>query len=277
MPFPVPDPNTSESADAQRDERKRLASPPSSFFAQSQAVLTAVNYFEPLHSGYPGTASKHKNRTRSALLVQLMAAFEFTMKDFIAQTLDTTHIYDDDVKGWSWLQIDVATVMSTREGFTRLGAVLIHPLGGWQVPETMNSRYMDVYQREPIAADEIQPLRDLWIVRHSVAHNGGFVTEADSRRLRTPALADRQILVDRQYLVDSVEFLRRIVRRLQDVVGPALLRSWFTAGSAGSWDQDEPLYGRLKHLVAYVESRIQELPTVDEQAYNADRALYVGP
>src|SRR4051812_10378804 len=100
MSFPVPDASSTESNDAQRDESKRQASPPSYFYAQSQAIMTAVRYFEPLDSGYPGAARKHKNRTRSALFVQLMASFEFAMKDFLAQTIDVTHIYDDDVKKW---------------------------------------------------------------------------------------------------------------------------------------------------------------------------------
>src|SRR4051794_32755946 len=130
--FPVPEASTAASADAHRDERKRQASPPSSFFAQSQAILTAVRYFDPLHSGYAGAAGKHKIKMWSALFVQLMAAFEFAMKDFIAQTLDATHVYDDDVKKWSWLAIDLSTVMATREGLTRLGAMLIHPIPGWQ-------------------------------------------------------------------------------------------------------------------------------------------------
>jgi hypothetical protein len=86
--------------------------------------------------------------------------------------------------------------MSTREGFTRLGAVLIHPLTGWQVPETMNSRFKDVFKREPIAPDEIQKPRDLWIIRHLIAHNGGFVTRADARRLRSLTLSVRQALRD---------------------------------------------------------------------------------
>lgn len=140
MPFPVPNPSTSESNDAQRDERKRKASPPSAFFAQSQAILTALKYYDDLHSGYPGAARKHMNRICGAMFAQLMAAFEFATKDFIAQTLDATHIYDDEVKDWSWPQIDIAAVLSTREGLGRLGAVLVHPLPQWHVPETVNER-----------------------------------------------------------------------------------------------------------------------------------------
>lgn len=276
MPFPVPDPSTSESADSQRDERKRQASPPSSFFAQSQAIRNTVDYFEDLHSGYPGTARKHQNRTRSALFVQLMASFEFAMKDFIAQTLDATHVCDDSATEWPWLQLDVPTVLSTREGFTRLGAALIHPLLGWQVPETMNSRYQDVYSRQPIAGDELTPLRDLWLVRHSIAHNGGFVTQPDARRLRSQTLADRQVLVDKAYLEEATTFLRGIVSRLETLVGPVLLEMWFNSAAAGTWDRDEVEYSRIKLLTTYVQSRPRELPDIDEATYAADLATY-GP
>lgn len=274
MPFPIPDATSADSADVERDERKRQTSPPSSFYAQSQAILTAVRYFDPLHSGYAGTAGKHKNKMWSALFVQLMAAFEFTMKDFIAQTLDVTHVYDDDVRSWSWLQIDVPTVMSTREGVTRLGAVLIHPLPGWQVPETMNARYQNVYRRAPIAGDEVATLRDLWIVRHSVAHNGGFITQPDARRLRDTSMAERQVRIDLEYLENTAEFLRTIVGRLESVVGPSLLEKWFREASARAWERDESDYCRLKVLTSYVQSRRKEVPSPDEAAYLADLARH---
>jgi hypothetical protein len=189
MPFPIPSPSTSESADAARDDAKRAASPPSAFFAQTQATLNAVSYIEPLHSGYEGSARKHKNRMRSALFAQTMATCEFVMKDFMAQTMDSTHIYDEDAKNWDWLTLDLANVLGTRQGFGRIGTALIHPLQGWQTPTAMNRRYQDMFSREPIASDEVGRLGDLWIVRHSIAHNGGVVSQPDARRLRAPGLA----------------------------------------------------------------------------------------
>jgi hypothetical protein len=271
MPFPVPAASSTESADARRDERKRQASPPSYFYAQSQAIKTAVRYFEPLNSGYAGAAAKHKNRTRSALFVQLMAAFEFALKDFLAQTIDYTHIYDDEVKKWEWLDLDVATVLSTREGLGRLGAVLIHPLQGWQTPETVNRRYKDVFKREPIASDETSHLRDLWIVRHSVAHNGGIVTSPDARRLRDTSLSEKQVLIDEDYLSAAVDLLRAIVLRLETVIGPSLLKRWFAEAAAGSWAQDSAEYTQLKRLITCVQSRPTELAEVNEKAYEEDR------
>lgn len=274
MAFPIPEASTTASADFARDEQKRQVSPPSSFYAQSQAILTAVRYFDPLHSGYAGAAGKHKIKMWSALFVQMMAAFEYAMKDFIAQTLDATHIYDDEVSKWTWLEIDVATVMSTREGLTRLGAVLIHPLQGWQVPETLNGRYHDVYRREPVAKGEIASLRDLWIVRHSIAHNGGVVTQPDARRLRASALADQQVLIDLDYLEDAAEFLRAIVLRLETVVGPSLLTKWFREAATRSWATDQDDYSRLKRLTTCVQSRPRELPDIDDATYAGDLATY---
>lgn len=201
-----------------------------------------------------------------------MASFEFAMKDFLAQTLDATHIYDDDAQQWGWLQLDVATVLGTREGLGRLGAVMIHPLQGWQTPETMNSRFKDVFDREPIAGDEIQPLRDLWIVRHSIAHNGGVVTAPDARRLRSPQLADKQVLIDLDYLEAAADLLRGIVQRLETVIGVALITRWFNEGATGSWDRDEDAYGPIKLLTTFVQSRPAELPQVDEAMYLADQA-----
>lgn len=272
MTFPVPNPSPSESNDAQRDEAKRQASPPSYFFAQSQAILTAVRYFEGLNSGYEGAAKKHRNRTRSALFVQLMTSFEFAMKDFLARTIDATHIYDDEVKGWDWLQIDVATVLGTREGLGRLGAVLVHPLQGWQTPETMNRRYRDVFEREPIASAEVGQLRDLWVVRHSVAHNGGFVTVPDARRLRSADLRERQVLIDLLYLEATIELLRGVVLRLETVLGPALLGRWFKEAAAGTWEQDRDDYRRLKLMTTCLLSRPKDLADPTEAQYLEDLA-----
>jgi len=236
--------------------------------------LTAVRYFEELNSGYEGAAKKHRNRTRSAMFVQLMAAFEFAMKDFIAQTIDATHIYDDDVKDWDWLQIDVATVLSTREGLGRLGAVLVHPLLGWQRPETMNQRFQDVYERQPISKTEIPQLRDLWIVRHSVAHNGGMVTQPDARRLRNPALAEKQVLIDLPYLESTSDLLRSIVKRLADLVGPALMTRWFADGATGVWESDSDAYMRLANLTSCIEARTKSLPELDATDYEAAKQRF---
>jgi hypothetical protein len=81
--FPIPDKYLSEAADVARDERKRRVSPPSFFFAQTQALLLSAGYFKNdrlVTSARGGVANKHRNRIRSALFGQVMASFEFCIK-----------------------------------------------------------------------------------------------------------------------------------------------------------------------------------------------------
>jgi hypothetical protein len=272
--FPLPEPLNLFSNDVVRDEIKRAKSPPSSFYAQSQAIYLAVRYFEDLHSGYKAAAEKHMNRIRSALFAQLMANFEFAVKDFIAQVLDATHIYDTKVASWSWVNVNVPAVLSTRGGDGRIGAVLIHPLLGWQDPDDINKRYRDVFGAPLVWPAEEQPLRDLWIVRHAVAHNGGFMTSPDARRLRSSPLAEKQVLIDLNYLDGAIWFLRGIIVKLHTEIGPKVLKHWFKEAASRDWAQDEAFYTRIKLVTVYVESRIKDLPSVEASMYEADLASY---
>ena len=124
------------------------------------------------------------------------------------------------------------------------------------------------------ASDEVPKLRDLWVVRHSVAHNGGFVTRADARRLRSAELRDRQVLIDLPYLEQAADLLRSIVERLESLVGPALWKRWFAEGATRSWADDEDDYRRLKLLTTYVRSRPRDLPTITESMYAVDLAAH---
>lgn len=226
---------------------------------------------EPLDSGYGGAARKHKNRAWQALFVQLMAAFEFAMKDFIAQALDTTDIYDDEIQRWKWLELNISGILGSRDGSGRLGAMLIHPLLGWQQPRNLNARYQNVFGRCPVKNTEAPALESLWIVRHSVAHNGGIVIGSDARRLKAPHLANEQILIDLDYLEQTTWFLRDIVQRLETDVGPALLERWFSESSSGAWDVDADVYVPLKLVTTFVKSRSKELPEITETAYTEDK------
>jgi hypothetical protein len=94
------------------------------------------------------------------------------------------------------------------------------------------------------------------------------VTEPDARRLRTPSLAERQVLIDLAYLEEATRFLRMIVCRLETEIGPSLLKTWFEMAAARTE------YTRVKLITTYVQSRPRELPEVDEAMYQADLAAY---
>jgi hypothetical protein len=114
-------------------------------------------------------------------------------------------------------------------------------------------------------------LERLWILRHSVAHNAGFVTNHDAYRMRTPALSERSVRLDETFLNDAFGFLTGIVRRLGDPVGKAIVDSWLKEKSTGNFADDVLTYTALKHITTVVESRNQNLPDILEATHNADR------
>lgn len=177
MPFPIPNRYTSHAADIARDERKRKVSPPSFFFAQTQALWLAGGYFTNdrlVVSSHGAVADKHRNRIRSALFGQVMACFEFCIKDFIAQVIDASDVFDEGVNSCKWIEVDKSRILAARDSSSSVGAMLIHPLLGWYETDELNQRFEHLFQHRLLDKDEAQTLQRLWIIRHSVAHNGGF-------------------------------------------------------------------------------------------------------
>jgi hypothetical protein len=273
--FPIPGVYTSESADIRRDEEKRRASPPSFFFAQTRALSLAAGYFRSnrlVSTAHRAVAAKHRHRIHGALLGQVMAAFEFCLKDFIAQIIDRTDMYDDAVQGCTWIDVDKSRVLARRDSTAGIGGVLIHPLLGWHDAEKVNERYAQLFGHRLLAnTDDIRTLDRLWILRHSVVHNGGFVTGHDAYRLRAPSLSERAVRIDGDFIGETVDFLRAVVLRLDDPIGTGILRRWFETRAVGVWEEDRAVYEALKLVARAVRSRTEPLPQITETMYERER------
>ena len=277
MTFPVPGQWRLETEQAERDESKRKSSPCSFFYAQGSALVTAAKYFSDdrlLQKCRGGVARKHRHRIHLALLGQLMASFEYMLKDFLAQVVDTTDIFDPQLRAQKWILVDVDRVLSQRVAQTTVGALLIHPTLGWQDPEEVNRRFKQILGNEVIARDEIPILSRLWIIRHSVAHNAGFVTGPDAARLGSAGLSERVVALDEKYLRAAFKLLCGIARRLAEMCGGAILIQWLRSlqGLPAHYARDGYAYDRLKLLATFVASRPQDLPTFGEDDYLRDLA-----
>jgi hypothetical protein len=281
VPFPIPDKYSSEAADVARDERKRRVSPPSFFFAQTQALLLSAGYFKNdrlVTSARGGVANKHRNRIGSALFGQVMASFEFCIKDFIAQIIDSSDVFDETVNQCKWIDVDKSRVLAQRDFAGSVGALLIHPLLGWHDTEELNQRFQALFQYQLLEKDEAQKLQRLWIIRHSVAHNGGFVTHHDAYRLQAPSLREAAIEMDREFLRDTADFLRSVVLKLEHgkPIGDRVIGEWISKKATGTWPEDKVAYTRVRSIVTVVRQRTQDLPKVTKGTYSADRNRVTG-
>lgn len=264
-----------DSADSLREEEKRKASPGSFFFSQGRALVLAAGYFTGgLSGGYAGTARKHLHRIHLALFGQLMASLEYLLKDFIAKVVDLIPTFDEEIRKADWITLEKDHVLLGRSAQASPGAILLHPTLGWQDPESVNRRYKALFNHEPIAKNEYSELRQLWILRHSVAHNAGFVTAYDAARGSLPSLSEHVADLTEDHLRDAFAFLSEVARRVAEDVGHKVVIRWLKSRKplGADYQRDKETYVRLRLLATYVQSRTQSLPSVGKGRYTADFA-----
>jgi hypothetical protein len=272
----LPDPWTASTSDTERDEKKRVASPASFFFCQGRGICLAAEYFHDgrlITTAQGGTAKKHRLRIHLALFGQLMASFEYMLKDFIARVVDLSDVFDERLKRCSWVKIDLDRVLAIRMASMSAGSLLVHPTQRWHDADAVNHRYGELFHDSIIKAGEVEFLNHLWILRHSVAHNAGYVTGPDAARLGASPLANKIAHVDDTFIKDTFDFLRPIAERQAAVFGRRVLKEWMHHRVPDEdFARDKGRYTQFLHLATFVASRTQELPEATAADYSADFA-----
>ncbi len=277
VPFPVPPIWERDTDESQRDEVKRLYSPCSFFYSQGQALITAARYFSDerlADNASSEVAKKHRHRIQLALFGQMMASYEYMLKDFLARIIDIVDVFDQKLVKQKWISVDTERILSQRVAQTTVGSLLIHPTLGWHDPDQVNERCQSVLGNKVILPSEIPTLNRLWILRHSVAHNAGFVTGPDAGRIGSAEVFEKVIDTDDDYMWQVFEFLKPIAARLTDTCGRSVLQQWLnsTKDLDANYDRDRLIYERLKSIGTYLPSRPKGLPDFTEKDYLNDRA-----
>lgn len=240
-------------------------------------MITAAKYFSDdrlVDNASGEVAKKHRHRIRLALFGQLMASYEYMLKDFLARIIDIADIFDQKLIKQKWISIDTERILSQRVAQTTVGSLLIHPTLGWQDPDQVNERYKFVLGNEIILPSEIPTLNRLWVLRHSVAHNAGFVTSPEAGRIGSATISEKVINTDDDFMLDTFEFLKPIAKRLAGTCGNSALQQWLksTVDLDANYERDRLIYERLKLVGTYLPGRPRTLPKFTEQDYLNDRA-----
>ena len=109
-------------------------------------------------------------------------------------------------------------------------------------------------------------------MRHSVAHNAGFVSSYDAARSGVPYLAEEVAHLDEEFIKETFEFLSGIAKRLAEDVGQNVLFQWLATRKSNGpdWNRDKDTYTNLKLLATYIASRAQDLPSIRKGSYTRD-------
>ena len=275
MPFPDLSPWTRDTADITRENKKRQASPTSFFHSQGRTLCLAAEYFKDerlADDARGGVAIKHRHKNQLAIFGQLMAAFEYMLKDFVAKSIDATNVFDEKIKEQDWLSITTDRVLSQRVAQTSIGSMLVHPTLGWHTPETVNARFKNLFNCPAFQGADIKTLNTLWILRHSIAHNAGFVTAHDAARIGQPKLSEKVVDINADFIKETFDFLKAISNHIATTCGKSILKQWFKSKKEYGADfaRDEVEFTKVKLLSTCVTSRTADLPILTVVEYNAD-------
>lgn len=257
-----------------RNSGKLVASPGSYFIARARDLVLAPAYFRDRlpEDSYTTTADRHYHNLCGATYAAMMSAFELMWKVLYAKIIDAVPLYDDSLLDAVSTKNAVTTesVLAHRE-VGSVGGMIASSLGTWQTAETINGRYQDLLEYQPIAGDDREIVNELWQVRHVIVHNAGVVGPLDEYRLRGSGMQDKPLQLDAEYLEEAESELARIATSGVEGVGQRVLEDFVEELATGDWESDESVFEVLYRL-AKIVGRNDEIPSVDEGVYEEVRA-----
>ena len=266
-------PGTSDgSANRERRRIERLRLSPGSFFkSRSRELVLAAPYFRDrlVPGGYGGTMEHYYHTLCSASFAMLMSTVEVTWRALFGRIVDATDRYDDELRNLL-KDTDMAESVLAHRGDSGAGSVVTAALGTWQAPEAVNTRFQRLLKVQPISKKDIPILRELWQIRHIIAHGAGVTNPLDEYRLGGRVTTDRALQIDAQYLEEAERELLRIVGAAVELVGTRVLRDFFS--TPRTFAMDGELFVSL-YLLGRVYPHTSELPVVAEPVFLTHQTL----
>lgn len=159
----------------------------------------------------------------SASLPTIMGHFETYQRYLFAGIFDlSVHLSGFDVNKFfenlakdTNITIDWSRLAAHRGiGANSIGTLLSDSMTGWHDPERVN-RYFGAYKLKftPYGKDEIEKLKTLWQLRHSIAHTGGTLSLADAQKVSSlNNFGGNQIAFEKQFIFEVARKLHPIVK-----------------------------------------------------------------
>jgi hypothetical protein len=262
MPKAFTDYITAPQDTAQNTLEDYAKSPGSTFLCEAVHISDAVNHclrhFPKKSDGdYNKDSRDSLFRLSAAALAGIMGHLETFQRFFFAGVFELTRLvpafdvasYLKKLEKEYRIEISLGVASSYRGEPAPVGQILADSLGAWHDPERVNGylRGLASNQVEFYSNADVEDLRTLWQLRHSVVHTAGWVTLPDAQKI--PALrkyGGRQILLEPQ-------FIASVTRRLHPMLRASVNRfeAQFRADLPGTHSKAE---SRLINALFRVES-----------------------
>lgn len=123
-------------------------------------------------------------------------------------------------------------------------------------PDEINKAFKKALGVEPVPVEEAWHLRDLALLRHTVAHYGGVIRQVDLPRFgHFIVVPGRAINPPPDFVKDELTYLFRLGREIERRIKSAIFGAFISAAGAG-WSQNPPkeieelieLFGYFGHI-----------------------------
>ena len=117
------------------------------------------------------------------------------------------------------LQIDPARILAYRGSRATAGQLVVDSLAGWHDPERVNRYFKALLPKLNFYSnDQVDDLRVLWQVRHTMAHTGGWLSIPDAQKVEALQANKNHALFLKAHFTEAV------VRRFHKIVPACVMR-----------------------------------------------------
>lgn len=168
----------------------------------------------------------------SALLPSIIGHFEMYQKYLFSGIFELTSYYENfdidkffkNINKETNLAIDLKLLSSYRGVRAPVGLVIADCLHSWHDPNKVNSYFQCFGGRQQVYSNnDIEKLKILWQLRHSIVHTAGTITIPDSHKLpELRAFGGKNIVFDKNFINEVARKIHPIIysatKRLEDNV-----------------------------------------------------------
>jgi hypothetical protein len=162
-------------------------------------------------------------RLAGAALAAVMGHFETYQRFLFAGLLETSRFapafdfvaFCKQLEKSSTVEVQISSLAAYRGQSAPIGQLVAATLTGWHDPAQVSRHFAALVPSTNMYSQaEIDELRLLWQLRHSVVHTGGWLTLPDSQKVKgLSGLGGKPILLNEAFVETVVRRMHPIVRR----------------------------------------------------------------
>lgn len=225
-------------------------------------TLVVKDAIETCKKSFPKKLNNHltiesqiaiQNLINSAL-ASIMGYFEMYEKYLFAAMFEKSIYLNSFVEGNFYkntlgktqdkVEIPFTQLTSYRNSNVTTGLIIANSLGSWHNPEKVNSYFRAFgFVVTAFSNDDIEDLKVLWQLRHSIVHNGATITKSDAQKVdQLKSFGNRKIILSNKFIYDLSKSMHSMVFNVNKRLKQAFLANLLPTVTQDEQNQVEKIF-----------------------------------